>query len=170
MIGPFFASGALLSLGGIAKLMRPTPTLSALRGVGLPARAWLVRLLGLVEVVVGGGVLAVGGRAFAALTALLYLGFTVFLVAALRRRDSVRSCGCFGAAETPPSVAHLLLTLAAAAVATLCALDPTTGVLGSLAGQPLLGLPFLMLTAACVYLGHLGMTVLADLMTQLERS
>lgn len=170
LTGPFFAICALLSLGGVAKIRQPEPARSALQGVGLPAAPWLVRLLGLVELLVGGGALAVGGRLPAGLTALLYLGFTLFLIAALRRRDAVRSCGCFGSGHTPPSVAHLLLASVAAVVAALSAVDPGPGVVGSLSGQPLLGLPFLVLTAVCVWFGLLGMTVLADLMTQLERS
>lgn len=109
----------LLVLAGIAKLRRPSATTAALRLVGLPEDVRAVRMLGLVEVVVGAAALAVGGIWFAALAA-LYLGFVVVVV---RARTDATSCGCFGTEdEVPMTSLHLAVDVAVAVAAAAAVL------------------------------------------------
>ncbi|MDQ1444194.1 MAG: hypothetical protein QOI20_658 [Acidimicrobiaceae bacterium] len=87
------------------------------------------RLLGLTEAVVGAAGLSIDNRAIAAAVGLLYAGFAVYVLLAIRRGDP--SCGCFGAKErTPPRAAHAAID-AALAVAALGA-----AVVGSSEGAP----------------------------------
>ena len=104
LAGPFVIASALLALGGAFKAVDPADTAYALRALGLPHAALLVRAGGAAEVVIGVGALAVGGPVFAALVALSYLAFAGFVVVALHSGSPISSCGCFGKVDTPPSV------------------------------------------------------------------
>src|SRR5581483_11643316 len=54
-----------------------------------------------------------------------YLGFSGFLVRALRTPSS--SCGCAAREDTPPTVGHLLMTVAFAAGGVAAAVTGSTG-------------------------------------------
>lgn len=162
-MGPFAAAAALLVLSGAAKLRRPDGAVRALRAVRWPANAHLVRLLAVVEIVVGAAGIVVGGRVAAVLVALSYVGFTGFVALAMARGESVRSCGCFGAAGTPPTVYHLAMTTAAAAVAAVAAVAPVPAFTEALAASPLLGLPLVVLTGCCAWFAHAALTLLPAL-------
>jgi hypothetical protein len=168
LAGPFAAAAVLLVLGGAPKMVRPAPTARALASLRLPARPAVVRALGLVEAGVGIGALLTGGSAFALAMAASYLGFALFILAALSRPGSVRSCGCLGAAETPPTRVHLLLNLAGATIALLVAGSPTGPPAGVVAAQPAWGIPFLLLTGACVWFAYLALSSLSELSTHWE--
>jgi MYXO-CTERM domain-containing protein len=120
---------ALLIVSAVPKITHPGPTITALRAVGA---GWVgpgqVRLLSAVEIVAGGFAIVSGGRWADAAVAALYLGFSMFLARALR--TPAASCGCAGRDDTPPSVAHLVMTamFALAAVAAIVA-GGQTGVL-----------------------------------------
>ena len=74
------------------------------------------------------------------------------------------SCGCFGTPDTPPTVVHVLVTLSASAVAWATATGHPTGpLLDAVADMPLLGLPFLLVTACCVWFAHTAVAVLPRL-------
>src|SRR5207253_2175424 len=106
-------ASVLLVAAGAGKVASPRPTAAALAGIGVDAPEPAVRALGAVEVVAGATAL-VTGAAFPAITvAALYVGFTAFVLAALRR--AVPSCGCFGAAGAAPSWGHVVLDVALAA-------------------------------------------------------
>jgi hypothetical protein len=45
--------------------------------------------------------------------AVLYAGFTIFTLAAIRGRIPVRSCGCFGRDDTPLSFIHVIYNASA---------------------------------------------------------
>lgn len=110
----YLTAAALLVQSAVAKLARPEPAAVALAELGVPRARLLVRAASLVELAVAAGMAvspSVGGPA----GAVLYLGFGG-LVAAQLLRGSVRSCGCLGGAELPPSVAHLALNLVLAGV------------------------------------------------------
>jgi hypothetical protein len=113
---------ALLVVSGVPKLANPHATIAALRSVG--AR-WVgpitVRSLTAIEIGAGLSAITVGGRWADGAVGLLYLGFTAFLIRALRTPTA--SCGCTGRDDTPPTAAHLVMTAtfsaaACAAVAT----------------------------------------------------
>jgi hypothetical protein len=111
------AASALLVLAAVPKLATPTSAIVALRSVGL---VWVgrktVRALTVIELAAGIGAIVVGGRFVDGVVALLYVGFSVFLVVALRSPGA--SCGCTGRDDTPPTLAHLLMTLVFAAGAS----------------------------------------------------
>ncbi|MBM6401003.1 MauE/DoxX family redox-associated membrane protein [Phycicoccus sonneratiae] len=123
---PFLAAAALLVLAGAPKVVRPGDLRRALRSAGLPAPAAGVRAFAAVEVAVGLAALLVPGRSTAVLVALLYAGFTAFVVRALGRGGVLSSCGCFGKADTPPTRVHALLTGLAALVGAVLAVAPPT--------------------------------------------
>jgi len=160
LAGPFLAGAALLGLAGLGKLRRPAPTAAVLRALGLPGSDLLVRAGAAVEIVVAVGAVAFGNRVFAAMVAASYLAFAGFVLAAMRRQVPLRSCGCFGRADTPPSAVHVVVDLAFAGVAGAVAAGPVGDLGRVLDGQPLLGVPFLALTAVSVALAYLSLTVL----------
>jgi hypothetical protein len=150
--GPFLAISILLAVAGSMKIYRPAYTTGALRAVGIPAGDGTVRLLGLGEVVVGIGAVVTGGPMGAAAVGLCYLGFTVFVLIALRSGTPIASCGCFGSPDTPPGIGHVVLDVVATVVAFATALvapGPWEGMTG--VGLSTL-VPFLLFTGATVYL------------------
>ncbi len=164
LAGPYAAAAVLLAAGGVLKASRPAPTVGALRALRLPSRAWLVRALGVTEVGVGAVALAFDARAAAAMVAASYLAFAGFVVLALRRGAMVGSCGCFGRADTPPTRAHLMINLGAAAVAAAISARPSgASFAAALGDQPLLGIPFTLLCVTCAGLAYLAFTRLAQL-------
>ncbi len=167
--GPFLVAVALLAAAGALKVVRPDTTAKALGELGWPASPTLVRAGALGELIVAAGALVGGGRPFAALVAVSYLGFAAFVLAALRRGTPLATCGCFGVEDTPPTGVHLGLNLAAAAVAGIVAL--TGSGVGGLAeittmeGSLLLRVAFLGSTAATVWLSYVALAVLPKLQT-----
>jgi hypothetical protein len=118
------AWGALLLVpAGVAKLTRPAPTERALRAIGWPGAPSLVRGLGAVEVIVAAAALVSSVVLWPALVALLYAGFTAFVLRALWRNAPLRSCGCFGATGTPPSLVHVGICSGLAITNALAASD-----------------------------------------------
>ena len=110
----FWAEAALLVVSGAAKARRPMPAATALRAVGVRLPAGGVRVLSCAEAAVGMAALLWGGRATAAMVAAAYALFVVFSVAAVAR-GGLRSCGCFGEADSPVGRLHVALTTAALA-------------------------------------------------------
>lgn len=153
-------AAALIALGGASKTVSPKDTANALRGVGLPGSSALVRLGGALEAAIGVFAIVSGGRVAAALVAASYLGFSVFVAVALARGVPIATCGCFGKADTPPSLVHLGFDLLAAAVALALVGDPTGGIADVVGDQPLLGIPYLLLVATGVYVSFIALTVL----------
>jgi hypothetical protein len=161
--GPFAAAAALLVVAGGAKLLRPGTTTKALRQARLPARDGMVRAGAAVEVVVGIAALA-GSTVGAAAVAASYLVFAGFVALGLRTGSPISTCGCFGEPDAAPTPTHLVLNLAAAAVALGAAVGGRPPALADvLAHQPLAGLPFLLLTGVTGYLAYLAMSVLPRL-------
>jgi hypothetical protein len=163
LAGPYVGAAVLLALGGFFKLRRPAPTARALREAGLSALAPLARGLGAAEVVVGVGALVVAGRAAPALVAAFYVAFAGFVGLRLGRAPAsggAGGCGCFGAAEGPPHAVHLVMNLAAAGVAAAVAAGSGGGLAAALRGQPLAGVPFLLLVAVVTGLAYAALTIL----------
>ncbi len=84
------------------------------------------RLFALLEVAVGLAAVAAPVSS-AAGVALLYAGFTAFVLVALARGGVVESCGCLGRADTPPTVAHAATTATFALAAALAAFAAPPG-------------------------------------------
>lgn len=121
LAGAFAVAGAVLVLGGALKVLSPDDTATALRLLGLPVDARLVRAGAVFELGVGACAVAFAGWALAALVAISYLVFAAFVVTALARGAPIASCGCLGRADTPPSVVHVVVDLAAVGIACAAA-------------------------------------------------
>lgn len=120
LAGPLHLVALVLVVSGAQKVVAPAPAAQAMRDAGLPvprrATAAAGVALGLVEAATGLAVFAAPHRAAAAWLGAFYLALAGFVLL-LRRRDATAGCGCFGAASTPPTAAHVVVNLLAAAVA-----------------------------------------------------
>lgn len=109
-----------LVVSGAQKVIRPAPAAQAMVAAGLPVpwrhHAAAGAALGVGEAATGLAVFAVPHPATAAWLGVAYLALAGFVVL-LRRRDGTAGCGCFGAASTPPTRVHVVLDVAAAAMA-----------------------------------------------------
>ncbi len=158
--GPVTAVLILLLIAGFQKITDPSTTSGALRAAGLPDRPILVRALGLAEVVVGIWFLVWGGPIPAALGAMMYAGFAWFVINALIRKLPISSCGCLGSTETPPTVVHVVMNLAAVVVLTLGTVSPVGALGGMLEVGWSVRVPFLLLVGISVYMLYALLTVL----------
>jgi hypothetical protein len=118
---PLLVASALLAVAGAPKVLDPVNTVGALRSVGLRVPRIAVRAFGAVETTLGVATLLTGDRVLAALVALSYAAFSVFLVIALRAGGAVSSCGCVGSADTPPTRSHLVVTASLTLTSALAA-------------------------------------------------
>ena len=142
--GGLHALALLLLVAAGAKLGWPERAAEALHQAGLPGSRTLVRLLAAAEALVAGLVLVVGGFGPALALAGLHLAFAAFVVR-LRRRGGAPSCGCFGAEDAPVERLHVVVNLACAGLAALGAASGADPLAATLADQPALGLPYLLL-------------------------
>jgi hypothetical protein len=162
LAGPFAAVAVLLGVAGVAKVVRPDPAAAALRAAGLPGRHVLVRGLGAGEAVVAGLALGLGDRGSAVLVAAVYAAFAAFVLRLIGRRNGA-GCGCFGETDIPVGAPHVIANLVMAGVATAAAVWPAGPVVDTVADQPLVGLPFVVLTALCAWLAFVVLTLLPEL-------
>lgn len=161
LAGPFAAFALLLILAGVAKAARPLPTVRALRSVKLPASKTAVRALGAGEAILAVVALAaegpVAGSIGAALVAISYASFAAFVFYARARGGTISSCGCFGKADSPPTAAHIIVNLVAAATAAVAAIWPAGSALSELAHSPGAGLPLTALILVTTGLAYLAL-------------
>jgi hypothetical protein len=127
LAAPVLAAAALLVLAGAPKVVRPADTARALRSVGRPVPVVLVRLGGAAEAGLGVVALVAGGRVTSALVAASYLGFTGFVLLALRTGGVLSSCGCLGRPDTPPTRTHVIVTAGFALLAAGAAAGSPVG-------------------------------------------
>jgi hypothetical protein len=165
LAGPFIVIAALAGAAGLLKIRRPATTERALREMGMPSSAGLVRAGAAAEVAVAVGALAWASRPFALALAASYLGFAGFVLAALRRGVALSSCGCFAVEDTPPTYGHVALNLTATAVAVAVAIGAqhggaALGDLGRLDGPLLLKVVFVAVVAACAWFAYVALTLL----------
>ena len=118
-VGPVHALAALLAVAALAKLRDPTSAAAALGRAGLPSGPALVRMLAVAELLVAGAVLLAGGVVPVVALGLLHLGFAAFVVRVRRAAGPKASCGCFGGAEAPVGLLHVVVNGAAAGVAAV---------------------------------------------------
>jgi len=150
--GPALAFLGLLALAGGMKALSPKLTAGALRAAGLPDSQVVVRGIGVTEVLVGVAGIVLGNSIAAYAAAAFYAGFAGFVIHALRNRLPISSCGCFGAAETPPSITHVIVNIGAVLVllaAGLFPIGPWGGIDSLSAG---LAVAFVGFTAVTIYM------------------
>jgi hypothetical protein len=114
---PYLAAIALLGAAGVAKAIRPVDTANALSGAGLPVGRTWVRAGAIGEAGLAVAAFVWPGPVTGTLVALTFGIFALFIGLALQRGWVLASCGCFGRPDTPPTVAHAVLNVGAAAVA-----------------------------------------------------
>jgi hypothetical protein len=127
--GVALALAVLLAGAGAPKLWRPGYVAGALRrvfGRGRDLRTPVLRvfgrLLGAWEVALAAAMVSVGGQVVAALVALTFVGFTGFVVVAMRRGAS---CGCWASlSEGPAGGAELARTATLTAAALWLVFTP----------------------------------------------
>jgi hypothetical protein len=120
--GVTLSCAALLIISGVPKLWKPQGTVIALRAVGVARMGKAAaRALTIGEIVIGTAAIGFGGRWADAGVAVLYSGFSAFLVVALH--NSTSSCGCTGRDDTPPTAAHLVMTTLFAACSVAAAIS-----------------------------------------------
>jgi Methylamine utilisation protein MauE len=163
LAGPFAIACVLLAIGGALKAAHPLETANALRAMRLPSASWLVRTGGAVEAIVAIGALVTGWWISALLVAASYLAFALFVIEVRRAGKPLSSCGCFGKVDTPPTMVHIAIDLAAAAVAAAVAFTDVA-LPAVLADQPLAGVPFVLLMLIGSYLVFLAFTALPKTM------
>jgi hypothetical protein len=169
LIGPYLAACGLLVVAGVAKAVRPEDTARAL-GTSLPRRlshprlTAAVRIGSALEALLGMVALVFPRPLPAALVALSYAAFAVFVAYARSKGGAIANCGCFGTPDTPATWAHVVVDGALAVSAGTVAWASSTSHLWSfLSHQPLFGLPLWAASARAGWLAYLVMAVLASL-------
>jgi hypothetical protein len=163
--GPFAIAASLLAIAGVAKAAQPAATAGALAALRLPHRRWMVRAGGLAEALLACAALVTGSVTLAILVAASYVGFAVFVAAALHKGTPLSSCGCFGKIDTPPHPLHIAIDLLAALAAIGVASHGGASIGDVLADQPMAGVPFALLVVIGVAAAGLTMTSLPRTLT-----
>lgn len=164
VIGAVHALALLLLVAAAAKVGRPSRAVEALRQARLPSSPLLVRGLAAAELAVAALVLVVGGPVPVLALAGLHVGFAVFIVRLRAAAGASASCGCFGGAEAPADGLHVVVNLLGAGVAVVGATLGAESLLATLADQPALGLPYLVLVAVAAQALLLTLTGLPRLL------
>jgi hypothetical protein len=141
---------AVLVVAGLGKLRAPAAAAGAMRAAGLHAGTVPARLVGAVELGVGGLALVAPSRVSLVAMAGTYALLGWFAVRLLRRPEPVASCGCFGT-DAPPSRLHAAFNVAAAAAVALAAVHPPPGLAELAARAPLAGIGLVAGCCACAY-------------------
>lgn len=166
LTGPFYGCCLLLAGAGVEKGWRPEDTARGLRMAGLKVPPSAVRAGGAAEALIATAAILTGDRLLAGLVAVSYAAFAGFVVWAMRRRAPLSSCGCFGRADTPPTITHVAVNVACCAVAAGVTESPIANVTAVLARQPLAGLPLAVLSAAVAFAAFLLLGPAARLQLQ----
>lgn len=158
--GPVVALLALLALAGIQKIADPKATQGALKVAGLPESRLIVLALGGVEIATGVSGIVVGGPIPAMVGVVFYTAFALFVGNALARKLPIRSCGCLGATETPPSTVHVVVNVVAAMTLALGVFTPVDLLAGISSLTTSESVAFAIFTIGVVYLLYGALTVL----------
>ena len=167
LIGPYLVGCALLVVAGAAKMIRPDDTARALATV-TPLRLVHIRLLvragATAEVALGVVALAYPRTSTAGLVALSYAAFAAFVLVVRAKGGAIASCGCFGTPDTPATMVHVFINLGlVVAGVAVAAAGPSGSIVSNLSTQPLHGLPLVAVSALCVWLIVLAISVLGAL-------
>lgn len=165
LAGPLHLLALVLVVSGVQKLVDPRPAGTAMRSATLPVpfgeRA-TGTALGVAETTTGLVAVAVPHALAAAWLGVFYLALAGFVVR-LRRRDASAGCGCFGSSSAPPTTAHVVVNLVAAAVALSTAVTGVPDIVDVLDGGPGVAVPYLALLATGAGLVLLAPALFADL-------
>lgn len=162
LAGPLYVVTGVLLVAGIAKIVRPSATATALRELHIPAPLRSAQLLGVAELVLAITAVATGHPLLWAGVAVSYSAFTVFILWALRGNGAIGSCGCFGREDTPPTPGHAAFNAAAATLAALAVADPLK--ISQFDGSNLQALLLIMLVSLGVLLVVAALTTLPRLL------
>lgn len=150
--GPVLVAAALLLPAGAAKILRPAPTMDALRRAELPSGAAVAVAVGIVELLVAGSVLLIGGAFPLVALAATYLGFTAFLVRLRSRAGAEASCSCLGTRPAPVTTVHVAINTTIVCLAGVSVFSPPDPAWTVLAATPWSGAPALALVVLGVVL------------------
>ena len=110
----------------VRTVLRGRAVRTVLRGRAVVDPA-MARGLGLLELVVGVGVLASPWAVAVWAQSGMYAMFAVFVVLALATGAPRQSCGCFGAADKPPSLIHVAIDSTIAGLGVAAVTDDALG-------------------------------------------
>jgi hypothetical protein len=172
LIGLYLVGCVLLACAGVMKAWRPDDTARALAPL-VPGRIGarlrfrqvrtIVRVVAVIEAVLGVAAAALPRPALAGLVAASYLLFTGVVAFARWRGGALASCGCFGTPDTPATLLHVALDLVLGIAATVVAVRaPSDANVASVLGhQPLHGAPLVLLAGVGAWLTYLTLSVLS---------
>jgi hypothetical protein len=167
-VGLVLASG-LLVVSGALKVRHPESAQPLLALLHVPLWLQRGRALGLLELCVGFGAVMTAAQPFIVAEAAAFGFFALVIGYVLAARIPLTSCGCAGTRQTPPSILHVGVDVAAAGAAAFAAVSRP----GSLAAMwprlELLGIPTIVgiVTAICLLMAAMG--PLADLLQNCTR-
>lgn len=150
LVPMFTVACALLVVAGAFKLRDPSAARRSLARLGVSVPAPGIRALGAVEILVGAAALIRPVAVSAALVALAYGGFCVF-VALLLRAGGPADCGCFGGGGESVGITHVILNAAACTVAALAAVAPPPGLGWILTRAPLVSVSLILGIGAATF-------------------
>jgi uncharacterized protein YjeT (DUF2065 family) len=160
LLPPFVVVCALLALAGVLKLRSPQAARDALSTLGVRVPPAAVRILGLAELALGVLAALRPNPATVGLVAFAYAAFGV-IVALLVRAEGNADCGCFGAASSVASWAHVALNAAACAVAVAVAFVRPPGLAWIATRAPLVAATTTLGLAAAAFAGYAAFTLFA---------
>ena len=167
LLGPYLAACVLLVVAGLAKIARPDDTATALARhlpVGQHPLRLAIRALALGEVTLGFAAIALPYRPLAALVAMSYGAFALFVVRLRAADGALASCGCFGTPDTPATALHVVVNAAfALAAAAVAVAAPGEHLDRVLAAQPARGLPLVFASGSAAWLAFLALARLPKL-------
>lgn len=166
--GPYLIGMIVLALGGLLKIVRPDDTTNAMRTMGFPSHRLLSRGMGVSEIGLAVGAVALPGPLFPILAGITYLAFAAFVVSALRRGIAIQSCGCFGRVDTPPSLSHVVVNIAAAASSFAFAATSNTSLARQVLTNATEAIPLVSLSAVGVYVVYLALTALPETLSKVH--
>lgn len=164
-----FVAAGLLAASGAVKLVRPLPTSRAMYAAGLPGTDRLSRAIGVAELVTGVWFLAAPSLASGLTLAAIYFAFSAFVAFLVVARPSASSCGCAGSKDVPPSWIHAALNLLAAVAAVAAALNPPAGLVATVTGLGIVGVPYLIGVLVAAALAAAAASDLPPAMTAFRR-
>jgi hypothetical protein len=165
---PYAAAAVLLVASGWTTLQRPGSVGDALAQAGLPSSDQVARVWAIVEIGVGVAGLLSHAWYGALSVGVAYLALSAFVLHAIRR-GTVRTCGCFGSHDAPPTALHVAVNLSFASVGVAMATLHWPGLVQVLDRQPLFGLPFVMITLTVVVFVQALLTALPRAMAAIHR-
>lgn len=168
MVGLLWAAAVILAGAGVSKLLRPGPTVQAIRAADLPAESWIatrifVRFVGLIEIAFAAAVLVGGGSRPALLLTASYLLLTAVAWRMIRVAPG-QDCGCFGSSSEPISRWHLVVNGGCSLIGAAAVVWPQPSVIDEVNEQGAQGVLLLALSMLLAWLCYFLMSALPALM------